>query len=469
MGGLRITDVAFLGQVGGSFTPPDAANLVFWGRAGALAGADGASIGSFTDLSGVGNHATQATAGFKPTLKLNIVNGKSVLRLDGDDSMAWPDLFGAATAGTLVVVIKSANDPSSVLQYCPWYMSNGLIGDAAHPLTGGGGIHESFGTNTQSGNYPAPSAVNAFHIYAAQSRSSELSMRWNGAVFGGVSKNTPGFPAVPKLGINGGGTVWYAGDVAEIFLYKSFLTAAQLQSIHSYLSAQYAISVTPPTTLLTPSDIAGMQNWYKADALSLANNDPIATWADASGNANTLLGTTTTRPLFKTNQYNSLPCVTYDGTDDFLIKTSNVANAAGSAKTAMVVCKCTKNDSAAFGNATSGSQMRMRRAGSNQMNFYTGSSEEVSTGTWNHLVGDLNLFTWTRNAANSTSWMQGPESYVAGGTAGTFNSAYLGLPAGSGLVFGGDICEAVEWNAMLTIAQVARLYYDYFKPKWGLF
>jgi hypothetical protein len=442
---------------------------VFWGRAAALAGADGASIGSFTDLAAGGNHATQATGSFQPTLKLNIVNGKSVIRFDGDDSLAWPNMFASATTGTIVVVMKSANDPSSSGQYCPWWLGNGTPADATHPWTSGAaGIQETFGGNDASGIITAPSAANAFHIYAARSRTNEIEMRWNGAVFGGLNKSTAGFTTTPKLGINRTGTIWFVGDIAEIFIYKSFLTNAQLDTLHAYLNAQYAISYTSPATLATPTTFSGLQNWFKADVLALNDSDPVSSWADSSGNSNTLTGTTTTRPLFKTNQYNSLPCVRYDGTDDFLIKTNNFAATAGTAITSLFVGKCTKNDSAVFGNAASTSQMRQRRSGANQMNFYTGSSEQVSTGTWRYAVGDFNLWVWTRNAANSTAWYQGPEAYIAGGVAGTFNSTYVGLPAGSGLPFGGDICEVCEWNTLLTQKDIARLYYDYFKPKWGL-
>lgn len=465
--GLSFRSVALLGGSGG-FAPPDSSNLVFWGRAGSLAGADTDPIGSFTDLGSVGNHAT-ASSTARPLLKLNIVNGQSVLRFDGsNDAMAWPDLFASATTGTLVAVMKSANDPSSANKYCPWYISNGVVADAAHPFSSSGGIQENFGANAPSGIIPSPSVANAFHIYAARTRSNEIEMRWNGEVFGGLNKHTAGFVSAPLLGRNSASTSFFEGDLAEIFLYKSFLTNAQLQTLHAYLNSRYAISFTPATTLLIPSGVSGLQNWFRADDLSLADNDPVSSWLDVSGNSNNLTGVLTTRPLFKTNQYNGLPCVRYDGTDDFLIKGSNVAYAAGGQLTCMTVAKCTKDNSAPFGNSTSGSQMRLRRSGANQMNFFTGSGEQASTGAWRYALGDLNLFVWTRNAGNSTAWYQGPEAYIAGGSAGTFNSAYLGLPVASGLVFGGDICEACEWNVTLNQNQISRLYYDYFKPKWGL-
>lgn len=69
----------------------------------------------------------------------------------------------------------------------------------------------------------------------------------------------------------------------------------------------------------TPASIAGLQAWFKADALALANNDPVASWTDSSGLAHhAVQASGTLQPLYQTNQVNSLPAVLFDGTDDFL-------------------------------------------------------------------------------------------------------------------------------------------------------
>lgn len=53
--------------------------------------------------------------------------------------------------------------------------------------------------------------------------------------------------------------------------------------------------------------------WYKADALTAADNDTITTWTDSSGNARDLTGGT---GIYKTGILNSLPIVRFDGVDD---------------------------------------------------------------------------------------------------------------------------------------------------------
>jgi hypothetical protein len=64
---------------------------------------------------------------------------------------------------------------------------------------------------------------------------------------------------------------------------------------------------------------AGTLAWFKADALSLSNTDPVASWADSSGAGNNLSQATSgARPVYNTNVQNSLPGVTFDGSDDYL-------------------------------------------------------------------------------------------------------------------------------------------------------
>lgn len=68
----------------------------------------------------------------------------------------------------------------------------------------------------------------------------------------------------------------------------------------------------------SPTDVAGLVLWLKADSLSLNDNDPVSTWTDSSGSGNNATGSLTARPLYKTNVVNSLPVVRFDGIDDTL-------------------------------------------------------------------------------------------------------------------------------------------------------
>ena len=65
----------------------------------------------------------------------------------------------------------------------------------------------------------------------------------------------------------------------------------------------------------SPDQIAGLQLWLKADAITgLADADAITTWTDSSGNGHNATQVDVLRkPIFKTNIKNSLPAVLCDG------------------------------------------------------------------------------------------------------------------------------------------------------------
>jgi hypothetical protein len=62
-----------------------------------------------------------------------------------------------------------------------------------------------------------------------------------------------------------------------------------------------------------PTDIAGLVGWWKADAITASDGDPLTQWDDSSGNANHLTGSS---PTYQTAELNALPVV--DGVDDRL-------------------------------------------------------------------------------------------------------------------------------------------------------
>lgn len=90
-----------------------------------------------------------------------------------------------------------------------------------------------------------------------------------------------------------------------------------------------------------PASIAGLALWLQIESLAgLANDDPVSTWPDSSGNGRHAIGVTTGRPLYKASPRGVL----FDGINDRLdtsaftqaqpntifIATSHAAGATGS-------------------------------------------------------------------------------------------------------------------------------------------
>src|SRR3989304_1806416 len=66
-----------------------------------------------------------------------------------------------------------------------------------------------------------------------------------------------------------------------------------------------------------PTDLVGLVLWLDASEITgLANNDPVASWSDLSGNARHATQTTEAKkPIYMTNQQNGLPGVDFDRTN----------------------------------------------------------------------------------------------------------------------------------------------------------
>ena len=92
-----------------------------------------------------------------------------------------------------------------------------------------------------------------------------------------------------------------------------------------------------PVVTFTPTDLAGLRLWLKADSLVLSDGDPVLTWADSSGNGNTVSqGTGSLWPIYKTAIVNSLPVVRVDGVDD-VMGTASVAGTTWFSATAATI------------------------------------------------------------------------------------------------------------------------------------
>src|SRR4051812_23372776 len=105
----------------GVFSPSDVSGLKVWLKSDGpfyqdspptvLATADGDQVKYWTDSSGQGNHVTASSDAARTTLKLSILNGKSVNRFDGAADILHVT-FGAALSqpNFIFIVASSTNE-----------------------------------------------------------------------------------------------------------------------------------------------------------------------------------------------------------------------------------------------------------------------------------------------------------------------------------------------------------------------
>ena len=97
----------------------DISGCVLWHDADQETGADGDAVGTVQDFSSSNNDATQGTGANKPTLRLNVANGRKGLYFDGGDYLTYGTNIDIPTAHTILFTIipmpKAAY--SAILQY----------------------------------------------------------------------------------------------------------------------------------------------------------------------------------------------------------------------------------------------------------------------------------------------------------------------------------------------------------------
>jgi len=214
---------------------------------------DGDSVSSWLDASG--NKQNAATSGsatvVDPTYKVNIVNGRAVLRFNGttqgldfvttvDDSM---------TAAELFIVAKDDNDPPGAAQQAgaPLQMGGAAVSKLTHwPFTDGN-IYDAFGTSARKtiGN-PTP-ALTSFRCYNVRTASGLYEVDLSGAtnpIFT-TATNTVGFGQFgPYIGHANGNVDdrWFDGDLALIVVCPQVLTSGERAIVRAYIAAVYGIT-----------------------------------------------------------------------------------------------------------------------------------------------------------------------------------------------------------------------------------
>lgn len=86
-----------------------------------------------------------------------------------------------------------------------------------------------------------------------------------------------------------------------------------------------------------PDSISGLRVWLKADSESYANDDPVDTATDRSGNGFNGTATGTDRPIFKTNQINSLPAYFFEAANSRKLTFGNFGSGMTAAHTFIVL------------------------------------------------------------------------------------------------------------------------------------
>ncbi len=223
--------------------PVNIAGLQLWLRADAGVPASG-SLASWTDLSGNGNNAAQASAGAQPQVVAGQINGLPVVRFNGSQYLDLPNIMQNAQGGEIIAVAKLASQPADLFNTL-W-----TFGTSGYGSSFIGQFHyDDFGTN-DTASIGDPSAVTQYFIYNTSMGGGVSTYRYNGIQTWTRSGLVTSFSAFPVIGsynqnpVLGVGSL-FSGDFAEILVYNRVLTDAERQAIVNYLGTRYVPSGIP--------------------------------------------------------------------------------------------------------------------------------------------------------------------------------------------------------------------------------
>lgn len=225
--------------------------------------------------------------------------------------------------------------------------------------------------------------------------------------------------------------------------------------------------------------VAGAAAWWKADSLSLSDGDPVATWADSTGNGfDATQATSGYRPTYKTAIRNGLPVVRFTGSDAAKHHLESGVSASSAAVTmhAVVYHSSISNSlgTVIASTSTGAWQIDLSNSGGLRLlrqyaaNVGSSGAGTTPTGAWYILTARYGSGAW-KLRVNGTSYSgSGSHTPSASRTVVMGRNPGAGAPTAgpSNEWFGGDIGEAIYYHSALSDTDV-QTNEDYLADKWG--
>lgn len=240
---------------------------------------------------------------------------------------------------------------------------------------------------------------------------------------------------------------------------------------NTYRDIAWLINRNTPAAggITAPTDISGLQAWWKADSLGLSDNTLVATWSTAGGPSRDATASGTDRPTFKTAIQNGKAVVRFS---------TSVANALTFSTTtipnfSMFVCMSLTTSNPIYGGplrwrtaAESGFVFAHDGTGVFQplLSIWNGASEASN----NHSTG-----TYSYPSAFGLWEMFSTPTIFNNGASVTISSGASGWSSGANIGHGysymdGDIGEIVVYDSVLSASDRAKVE-NYLNARWAMY
>lgn len=243
------------------------------------------------------------------------------------------------------------------------------------------------------------------------------------------------------------------------------------------------------TTALRPDQVSGLNAWWKADALSLANLAQVASWVDSSGNGLTMTQPTSGKqPIYHSapTGFGSKPAVHFTrASDQWLSHVFDALLCPAALTVAAVVMPESSNAGNGYGIFSSGTGfdgngfgVDITGDGSNHpigrvAGYNAGNNPMTVTGNGSEWALNTAAALWATSASRSTLFdlffdttADNASTVNTGAWATATQDSYLGQQNFTG-DFDGYIAEVSLWSRVLTTDEQAGVQ-AYFAAKYGI-
>ena len=204
-------------------------NPVLWLRADKGVELTGGVVSAWRDQSGNSNDAIQSTAGNRPSLVTNSLNGRPIIRFNLQWLDITPFLVGVNYSAFCVYNVSGAS--GTIIGGTSTFY---FLGSASNLI----GAGDNNGFLSYSKIPPFTSIISTF-IIKADIYDSHIYE--NGLIKSTSISGTTQSLEVSVIGKRSGNNFYLYGDIAEIIIFDQVLTDGERKTTERYLNAKYAI------------------------------------------------------------------------------------------------------------------------------------------------------------------------------------------------------------------------------------
>jgi hypothetical protein len=441
------------------FQPGNLAGIQAWYRADTVVLDGSGNVSQWTDLTGLGHHATQSTAGDRPLWRAShpSFNGYPTINFAGAGTVFLNFPLTDTSNFTIWMVLRTASTATLQMAF-----TNGGTGIAGNNSTLWGVFSNGGANFSSAANTTTQSVRSITAAISSMSAANGIAMYTDGnqtlATGGGTYVRTA------VIGSNGGSIQQLQGDIAEIGYWRRQLSQSEVQQLEAYAKAKYE------TTASLPTAVFGLQAWYRADTgIGLGTGTSVAAWHDLGGNGyHATQATSGNQPTLNATDasYNNQPSLSFAGASAQVLNTAALSLA--QPITVIVVGHNVANgaNQVCWGVGPSGSIAYYLGVLSGiGLTAYAGTALETSnTALTPSIMGAI------LNGASSSIYETDPVSPYGVGAGGSNGASSLAMSIGATVnvnYWNGKIAEVLVYNQVLTLAQRQQVF-AYLGARYGI-